>query len=133
MGMWRYDLNITHSNYTLQVQDHNKTILIIINSHFDIAEERVDEVYCHHFSDTKTVFSRHWRHKKDIPYDLVSPLNMRMILSQKKFHQTKKFTNFIDPANHGSWNKYFLSSYTAASCTAASDLIVCGTPHQRVC
>lgn len=85
---------MTYSHYTLQVQDHNKTILKIINSHFDIAEERVDEVYCRHFSDTKTVFSRHWRNKKDIPYDLVSPFKDAYDFVSKKVVPNKKIPEF---------------------------------------
>lgn len=84
---------MTHSKYPLLVQDHDKNILKIINSHFDVAEERVDEVYSQHFSDTKKVFNRHWRHMKDIPYDLVSPFKYaydyiaKIIVPNKKVYE----------------------------------------------
>ncbi|MBV5334566.1 MAG: hypothetical protein JZU49_02025 [Sulfuricurvum sp.] len=78
----------------LLVQDHKKAILQIINNHFDIAELRIDEVYSQYFSDTKTVFNRHWRHKKDIPYDLVNPFKYAYEYVAKKIIPNKKLYEF---------------------------------------
>ncbi|MDD2732347.1 MAG: hypothetical protein PHF56_00275 [Desulfuromonadaceae bacterium] len=87
-------INMAHSKYPLLVQDHDKDIRQIINNHFDIAEERIEEVYSQHFSDTKTVFNRHWRHKKDIPYDLVSPFKYAYDFVAKKIVPNKKIYEF---------------------------------------
>ena len=84
----------THSKYPLLVQDHDIKILNIINYHFDIAEERIEEVYSQHFSNTKTVFNRHWRHKKDIPYDFVSPFKYAYDYVARKFVPNKKCYEF---------------------------------------
>lgn len=56
----------------MEKRDHKKAIIKIINDHFDQAEERVEEIYASHFSSTKEVLGRHWRHKKDIPSDLMA-------------------------------------------------------------
>lgn len=85
---------MTLSNYAVLVQDHDKAILKIINNHFDIAELRIDEVYSQHFSDINTVFARHWRHKKDIPYDLVSPFKYAYDCVAKKIIPNKKSCKF---------------------------------------
>lgn len=78
----------------LVVQDHKKNILAIINSHFDVAEERVDEVYENYFSDVKEVFTRHWRNKTDIPNDIVTPLKYAFNYVSKKVSPDKKITAF---------------------------------------
>lgn len=56
----------------MKTQDHAKAICNIINVHFDQAEKRVDQVYADFFSSTRAVLKRHWRHKKDIPSDLMA-------------------------------------------------------------
>jgi hypothetical protein len=85
---------MVYSYYALQTQDHNKNILVIINNHFDIAEGRIDEVYIQHFSAPKAVFNRHWRHKKDIPYDLVNPFKYAYDFVSKKIIPNKKIYGF---------------------------------------
>lgn len=44
----------------------------IIHEHLDEAGKRVDQVYAKHFASTRAVLARHWRHKKDIPADLMA-------------------------------------------------------------
>jgi hypothetical protein len=56
----------------ITAQNHEVEILKIINDHFDLAEERLEEIYVSHFANTKAVLGRHWRHKKDIPSDLMA-------------------------------------------------------------
>jgi hypothetical protein len=85
---------MAHSNHALQAQDHNKNILVIINNHFDIVDGRINEVYKQHFSDPKAVFIRHWRHKKDIPYDLASPFKYAYDFVSKKIVPNKKLYEF---------------------------------------
>ncbi len=85
---------MVYSDYALLAQDHNKNILAILNNHFDIAERRIDEVYNQHFSDPKAVVNRHWRHTKDIPYDLVSPFKYVYDLVSKKIIPNKKIYEF---------------------------------------
>lgn len=50
---------------------HKKAIKKIISDHFSEVEQRLDDVYRSHFGSMKTILSRHWRHKKDIPSDLM--------------------------------------------------------------
>lgn len=55
-----------------QNPDHRKAIQQIIDIHFNEAEMRLESVYQTHFASLKTIFGRHWRHKSDIPSDLLS-------------------------------------------------------------
>jgi len=50
-----------------QNPDHRIAIQEIIDEHFTEAEQRLEEVYQTYFASLKTIFSRHWRHKRDIP------------------------------------------------------------------
>lgn len=52
--------------------NHEQAINKIINDHFHQAEKRLENVYQLHFISPKAIFSRHWRHKKDIPSDLLA-------------------------------------------------------------
>ena len=51
---------------------HQAALQMIVDRHFEQAEERVDDVYETHFASSKTVLNRHWRHRKDIPHDLLA-------------------------------------------------------------
>lgn len=42
-----------------------------MDDHFSAAHSRVPVIYKEHFSSAKKVFSRHWRHKSDVPRDLM--------------------------------------------------------------
>ena len=55
-----------------QNPDHRNAIQQIIDDHFTEAEQRLEDVYQIYFASLKTIFSRHWRHKRDIPSDLLA-------------------------------------------------------------
>ncbi|GLS24726.1 hypothetical protein [Marinibactrum halimedae] len=44
----------------------------IVDTHFLLAHERVDPFFSHYFLSVKHVWQRHWRHKADIPQDLLN-------------------------------------------------------------
>ena len=94
MGRVRFVSIMTHCNNILTVQDHNKNILKIIRCHFNGAEERVVGIYENYFSAVKEVFYRHWRHKKDIPYDIITPLKYAYDYVTKKISPDKKIVSF---------------------------------------
>jgi len=50
----------------------NQLLEQTVDDHFSAAHSRVPRIYKEHFSSSKRVFSRHWRHKADIPRDLMS-------------------------------------------------------------
>ncbi len=75
----------------METKDYQKDIIGIINTHFDQAETRVDDVYASYFSSTKAVLGRHWRHKKDIPSDLMAlPRHTWGFISGKIFRKKTK-------------------------------------------
>ncbi|MHC1697573.1 MAG: hypothetical protein AB9919_05815 [Geobacteraceae bacterium] len=78
----------------MDTQDYQNEIVKIINDHFNLADGRVDEIYEKNFSDIKEVFSRHWRHKKDIPYDMVNPVKYAYDFVVKKIAPGKKIKTF---------------------------------------
>ena len=51
--------------------DHEQRLAALIEQHFNLEELRVDDVYRIHFSSMRGVAARHWRHRKDIPRDLL--------------------------------------------------------------
>ena len=51
---------------------HQIALQSIVERHFAEAEARVDWVYETHFASSRTVMNRHWRHRKDIPHDLLA-------------------------------------------------------------
>jgi len=50
---------------------HEQALLQLIDDHFRLALERVEPVYQQHFARPATVAARHWRHRRDIPQDLL--------------------------------------------------------------
>lgn len=56
--------NMAASEHTAAMED-------IIREHFLQAEQRVDTIYRTHFASFGATFKRHWRHKRDIPGDLL--------------------------------------------------------------
>lgn len=67
----------------MKEQDHIQAIQKIINDHFDEAEGRIDQVYAASFTSVQAVLKRHWKHKKDIPSDLMSlPRNAWNVVSK---------------------------------------------------
>jgi len=54
-----------------ELDQHKKAINAIIFTHFAEAEERLDDIAASHFTNTKVVWKRHWRNKKDIASDLL--------------------------------------------------------------
>ncbi len=50
---------------------HMDAIQHIIDHHFEHAEQRIDAVYQQHFASPQQVLNRHWRHRRDIPHDLL--------------------------------------------------------------
>ncbi|MDY6792538.1 MAG: hypothetical protein SWH54_14855 [Thermodesulfobacteriota bacterium] len=74
-----------------QNTDHKKAIQQIIDNHFNEAEQRLENVYQTHFASLNTIFGRHWRHKRDIPSDLLSlPRHTSKLFAKKVL---KKKTN----------------------------------------
>jgi len=51
---------------------HQAILQTLVERHFEQAEHRVDTVYETHFASPKNVLIRHWRHRKDIPHDLLA-------------------------------------------------------------
>lgn len=70
---------------------HQAALQAIIDAHFEQADQRVDAVYATYFASSKTVLHRHWRHRRDIPHDLLalprSAWGLAMKLAGKE-HQT---------------------------------------------
>jgi len=60
-----------HANAGLK-PEINAEIEQLIRQHFHQAEMRVNQVYLSHFASGRAIFSRHWRHKRDIPADLAA-------------------------------------------------------------
>jgi len=85
---------MTQSNKFEPVKSYKDDIIEIIDIHFKNAESRVDEIYECHFADIKTVFERHWHHKKDVPYDLITPLKYAYDFALKKIVPGKKLSEF---------------------------------------
>lgn len=56
----------------METEEYAEDLRRIIDAHFDQSEKRVDQVYADYFSSTGAVLGRHWRHKKDIPSDLMA-------------------------------------------------------------
>jgi len=52
--------------------DWNRQLQRLVDDHFLEVHKRVPETYRLHFHSLKQVFSRHWRHKQDIPRDLMA-------------------------------------------------------------
>lgn len=44
----------------------------LIKAHFEQAHQRVDGFYAKYFASFKSILGRHWRHRRDIPRDLVT-------------------------------------------------------------
>lgn len=44
----------------------------LINDHFEQAHQRVDKFYALYFASFKSIIGRHWRHRRDIPRDLIT-------------------------------------------------------------
>ncbi len=59
-------------NSKLPASEHSRALQRLLNQHFVQAGQRVDTVYRRHFAPARAVFSRHWRHRRDIPGDLLA-------------------------------------------------------------
>ncbi len=71
--------------------DHGTAILKIINNHFDQAEERIGDVYATYFVNLREVLGRYWRHKRDIPSDLLAlPRHTWNLMAGKFFKKQVK-------------------------------------------
>jgi len=65
----------------------------LIKTHFSDAEQRVDIVYQQHFASSRAILSRHWRHKKDIPADLMALPRSLFSFGKKLTRQTASTTS----------------------------------------
>jgi len=65
--------------------EHEQQLIQLIEQHFHLAESRVDDVYQAHFSRASVIAARHWRHRRDIPGDLlVLPRTLGNLLLRRK-------------------------------------------------
>jgi hypothetical protein len=60
----------------------------LIKNHFSEAEQRVDIVYRQHFASGRAILSRHWRHKRDIPADLMALPRSLLTLGKRLTHRS---------------------------------------------
>jgi len=90
MARKRYGDYMIQSSHLLPVSNYKDDIIKLIDGHFINAEKRVDEVCEQYFADVKTVFGRHWRHKKDIPYEIVTPFKYAFDFIAKNFFANNK-------------------------------------------
>lgn len=68
---------------TTLVVPREQHIQSVINRHFSEAEQRIDQVYRTHFHGFDDIAKRHWRHRSDIPNDLLAlPRNLLGLLSK---------------------------------------------------
>lgn len=74
----------------MESQEIKNDVLKIINDHFNLAIDSVDDIYDKYFYDIKSVIDRHWRHKKDIPYDAVAPFKYAYNFVSKKVFPNRK-------------------------------------------
>lgn len=81
----------TSSDTTLLTPEQQ--LKALISNHFSEASERVDSVYQQHFSRPAVVFARHWRHRRDIPRDLMALPRSVMSLSRKVLKRHDAATN----------------------------------------
>ncbi len=51
---------------------HRQHLNQLVEEHFDQAKSRVSDVYQQYFISASRVFSRHWRHKRDVPQELAT-------------------------------------------------------------
>jgi hypothetical protein len=76
---------------TIDEPNHEAAIRQIIGDHFDEAERRLDDVYRLHFRNIGAIAKRHWRHKKDIPSDLMAlPRHTWNLIATKVFRKRGK-------------------------------------------
>ncbi|WP_020409934.1 hypothetical protein [Hahella ganghwensis] len=62
----------------------------VIRDHFTAAHERVPEFYRQHFISVRGVSARHWKHKRDIPQDLMSVPRALWRLSSRLWQKSSK-------------------------------------------
>lgn len=66
-----------------ELQAWQESLERTVCAHFAEARQRVDPVYRAHFADLGSVYRRHWRHRGDIPRDLVNiPRSLWRLLAQ---------------------------------------------------
>ncbi|MDD5494101.1 MAG: hypothetical protein PHG36_05465 [Dehalococcoidia bacterium] len=81
------------------IEQHRQNLNYIVESHFNEAKNRVTPVLLKHFASPSVVFSRHWRHRGDIPKELATlPRSawglIKSAVTNKK-NQPDKQPNFI--------------------------------------
>jgi len=59
-------------NSPVAASEHTDALQQLLDQHFALAGQRVDAVYRRHFAPARAVFARHWRHRRDIPGDLLA-------------------------------------------------------------
>lgn len=85
---------MTASNKLLSARGYKEDISWIIDVHFKDAEARVDEIYGRYFSDVKEVLGRHWRNKRDIPYELINPIKYLYNILRKRLFKKSSVNAF---------------------------------------
>lgn len=66
------DANSARPAAAQAIEVHRNNLNEIVDAHFNEAKERVTSVYLKHFAAPTVVLNRHWRHRGDIPKDLVT-------------------------------------------------------------
>ncbi|MCA6064371.1 hypothetical protein [Thalassolituus marinus] len=76
------------SNPSDSASGYTQQLTALIEEHFALAEQRVDTVYQLHFASVRQVSARHWRHRTDIPQDLLLlPRSLAAIVLRKQYSQ----------------------------------------------
>lgn len=79
----RTDQSVQKLDSTSLVVPREQQIQSLIDQHFAEAEQRIDEVYRIHFHNFTDIAKRHWRHRSDVPNDLMTlPRNLLGLLSK---------------------------------------------------
>ena len=77
-----------------QASDDPQTDLTsLIQQHFREAEQAIEPVYQRYFASPGAVFSRHWRHKRDIPADLLALPRSLLNSGRRLLRQDSKDTH----------------------------------------
>ncbi|UOA07160.1 hypothetical protein [Methylobacter sp. S3L5C] len=58
--------------YAQTIEQHRQNLNDIVDLHLNEAKNRVTPIYWKHFASPSVVLSRHWRHRGDIPKELVT-------------------------------------------------------------